>query len=83
MLAAAFSFVIGSEKENGWEKLPAVSGGLLQPPRSAATDPNEAISAPPYRLSSWKTRSRSLPTCRGSCPSRCQSLTHKNTGPPG
>jgi hypothetical protein len=22
-----FSFVIGSEKANGWEKLPAVSGG--------------------------------------------------------
>jgi len=41
ILVAAFLLPVGREKENGWEKLPAVLGGR------AATVPNEAISVLP------------------------------------
>src|ERR1019366_5163816 len=45
--------------------------------------PNEAISALHYSTSRRKTKSRSLPTCRGRLRSRCQWLAHRNTGSPG
>ena len=77
MLAAVFLLTLESEKENGREKLPAVSGGGL-----CRGYPKKLLPTclPP---ASRKTKSRNLPACRCRFPSRCPALCRNHTGSRG
>ena len=78
-----------AKNENGREKLPAVCWGSAVTALSRdvwiwpSQSPDKATLVRPYSPSSRKTRSRSLPACRCSFRNRCQSLTQRNTFPPG
>jgi hypothetical protein len=84
VIKAAFLLPSEVKKKTAGRKTPSrFRRNVLQQLPKCCNSPNEAISAFPYSTSSRKTKSRSLPPCRGSSRSRCQWLAHKNTGFPG